>query len=367
MAIPRVGLVMICRNEETNIERAMTSVRPWINTWVIVDTGSTDRTKEIIKSTFADLSGYLEERPWKNFGHNRTEALELCRDRMDWAIMLDADDNMVGEVLPPKLWSMPDIDGFMIKIRHGNIIHQRVQIFRIAADWVYSGVVHEYAVLRREIEKPRVAMLPSNCWMQTRCEGFRSRDPNKYLKDAQTLEVEHCKNPTDARIIFYMAQSYRDAGRHQDAQKWYQKYVDMSGGWEQEKYISCMNLINMVDGQERIMRLAWQGIQLCPERLEVQSSTLLRFMKEQWKMTHELYSLMMLTKNRKTKEGWLFANPQIYSLMFDDMVAVVAFQTEHYTDSYDASIRVAVHPEATDEQRLKALTNARNAQAKLSA
>jgi len=358
---------MICRNEETNIERAMTSVRPWINTWVIVDTGSTDRTKEIIKSTFADLSGYLEERPWVNFGHNRTEALELCRDRMDWAIMLDADDNMMGEVVPQSLWSMYDVDGFMMTIHHGNITHQRVQIFRIAADWRYSGVVHEFPELRRASEKPRVAMLPNCCWMQTRCEGFRSRDPNKYLKDAMTLDVEHRKNPTDTRTIFYLAQSYRDAGRYLDAQLWYQKYLDISGGWGQERYIACMNLINMVSNKERIMKLAWLGMELCPERLEIQTSTFIRFVKEQWPNTQELYALMILTKNRKPKEGWLFTNLQIYSHMFDDMVAVVAFQTGHYKEAYDASICVALHPDITDEQRLKALANARDAQAKLSA
>ena len=46
----KVGLVMIVKDEEAVITRALASAIPYINRWLIVDTGSTDNTKFIINN-----------------------------------------------------------------------------------------------------------------------------------------------------------------------------------------------------------------------------------------------------------------------------------------------------------------------------
>src|SRR6187399_76861 len=76
---PSVCLTMIVKDETAVIERCLRSVRPFIDCWSIVDTGSTDGTQRLLASALAELPGKLHERPWKDFGHNRTEALELAR------------------------------------------------------------------------------------------------------------------------------------------------------------------------------------------------------------------------------------------------------------------------------------------------
>lgn len=77
----------------------MASVRHYIDSWVIVDTGSTDGTQAIIQDYMHDLSGLLFERPWKNFGHNRTEALQLAlTDSLpptNYLLFIDADETLV--------------------------------------------------------------------------------------------------------------------------------------------------------------------------------------------------------------------------------------------------------------------------------
>jgi hypothetical protein len=356
MSKPPVGLVMICKNEEANIERALLSVKPWINTWVIVDTGSTDGTKEVIRRVMGDMPGFLEERPWVNFGANRTEALELCKGRMDWAIMLDADDNMAGDAPPAALWTTTDYDAYAIKIKPGPTIHQRVQIFRIATDWCYQGVLHEYPHCRG-VEKPRILLLPANIWMDTRCDGVRSRDPNKYLKDAMALEAEYYRDPTVPRTIFYLAQSYRDAGKPVEAQLWYQKYIDTSGGWDQEYYISIMNLINLISDPKRVMELAWQAAQLCPDRLEVPYVALVRHIQQKWPITQQHYALATLTDNRIPNPVWLFVNEGIYQFGFDEVVSVISFNTGHHQQAHDASLRCVLGA-PTEEIRNKAINNA---------
>ena len=92
--MPKICLSMIVKNEERVIRRCLESVLPYIDAWAIVDTGSTDRTMEIIREVMADVDGVLLEREWvDNFGVSRTQALEAARSSgCDYALVQDADD-----------------------------------------------------------------------------------------------------------------------------------------------------------------------------------------------------------------------------------------------------------------------------------
>ncbi len=90
---------MIVKNENgPHLLRCLRSVRPFISSWVVVDTGSTDGTQEAIRSYMSDIPGQLVEREWvDDFAHSRNQALELaCDTQADFAMVLDADDYVVS-------------------------------------------------------------------------------------------------------------------------------------------------------------------------------------------------------------------------------------------------------------------------------
>ena len=82
-ARPAICLAMIVRNEAHVVKEALDSAAPYFGSWVIVDTGSDDGTQDLITSHMADVGilGELHERPWRDFGHNRAEALTLAQVR----------------------------------------------------------------------------------------------------------------------------------------------------------------------------------------------------------------------------------------------------------------------------------------------
>ena len=58
---------MMVKNEAPVIGRCLDSVRKLIDSWVIVDTGSTDGTQSLVAEILHDIPGKLYERPWRDF------------------------------------------------------------------------------------------------------------------------------------------------------------------------------------------------------------------------------------------------------------------------------------------------------------
>ncbi|WP_432186193.1 glycosyltransferase [Streptomyces sp. Tue6028] len=133
---------MIVKDEAHVIRRRLESVRPLIDTWVIVDTGSTDGTQDVIREVYGDLPGALYERPWKGFDGSRTEAVELARSRADYLLFMDADDVMEVEsgFRPPEL----ALDAYNITVREGSSVNRRSALVSTRLPWRYIGVLHEY-------------------------------------------------------------------------------------------------------------------------------------------------------------------------------------------------------------------------------
>ena len=228
---------MIVKDESSVIERCLTSVLPLIDKWVIVDTGSTDGTQQIIKDFMAakGVPGELHERPWVNFGHNRNEALQHAKGKSDYILFIDADEYFVYE--PDFKLPQLDKDFYFVTISHSGSKYGRVLLIKNRPEWIWMGVVHEAIV---PFPGMTSGTLEKVFDMYT-TEGARSKDPQKYLKDAQILEAALKIYPHDTRNVFYLAQSYRDAGLYALGLQYYEKRAAM-GGWEEEVFWSMLQV-----------------------------------------------------------------------------------------------------------------------------
>jgi glycosyltransferase involved in cell wall biosynthesis len=238
-----ICLNMIVKNESRVIRRCLDSVKPFIDTWVIVDTGSTDGTQELIRDALSDLPGELHERPWKDFGHNRSEALELARGKADFTLIIDADEVL----LPAPGFSLPQLteDEYLTLHQAGEsgTTFYLTQIVRSALPWRFVGVLHEVI----QCDQPhRTAKLEGLV-----CKGFfdsaRNVDPKaKYANDARVLEAALAEEPHNARYVFYLAQSYRDSGQLERAIETYRRRAAM-GGWAEEVWYSLYQVAVLLE------------------------------------------------------------------------------------------------------------------------
>ena len=230
-----ICLNMIVKNEKPVITRCLASIRPIIDHWVIVDTGSTDGTQEVIREFMKDIPGELYERPWRNFEHNRNEALEYARGKSDYILIMDADDHLEFE----PAFSLPKMDAgsYRLWIKYGGTSYQRHQIIDASLPWRWVGVLHE--VLNCDIQFSSEVMDGVKIIVGT--DGARSRDPKKYEKDAAVLEEALKDEPENTRYMFYLAQSYRDAKKYDKAVEWYLKRIS-KGGWDEEIYWSMVQV-----------------------------------------------------------------------------------------------------------------------------
>lgn len=229
--MPAISLNMIVKNEAPVIRRCLESARPWIQAWTIVDTGSSDGTQDLVREILGGVPGALHERPWRDFGSNRTEAIRLAGPGADYLLFLDADEEL--EMPAGYAWPVLGGDAYSLLHRFSGLDYHRAALAATRIPWQFEGVLHEYL---DSPEPHRIEPLHGPV-IRVHPEGARSSDPLKYAKDAAVLEEALLREPGHPRHTFYLAQSYRDAGELRRGLEVYERRI-LLGGWAEEVWYS---------------------------------------------------------------------------------------------------------------------------------
>lgn len=317
---PSITLSMIVKNESHVIERCLNSVKPIINYWTIADTGSTDNTPEIIKQCMKDIPGELFHHEWQDFSTNRNLILNESKKHGDYTFIIDADDIFqVDDIL--KFEELNELS-YNIDILYGNIIYQRPQLIHNSVKAQYIGVLHEYLALPNGVfsttfKGGKIIIYGS---------GGRSKDPEKYYKDAMLFEKELQKDPNNPRSVFYCAQSWRDAGYPEKAIEKYLQRANM-GCWIEEQYMSLIEagklMINTNQESEKIENILIRAYNLYSIRAES-----LYYLSEYFRKLNKFdksYFYAKLGNNIKLPESGLFLEYPCYQWKLQDNLAIAAY------------------------------------------
>ncbi|HEX9078192.1 MAG TPA: glycosyltransferase family 2 protein [Desulfuromonadaceae bacterium] len=149
----KISAIIITRDEEHTIADCLASL-DFAAEIVVVDSGSTDRTREICEQN-PRVRFYVS--PWEGFGVQKNRALDLATG--DWIFSIDADETVTPELAAEILRTLqrPACDGYTVKrkniyreqwVRHSGWWPDRIlRLFRKGRGRFSDRLVHETVVL----------------------------------------------------------------------------------------------------------------------------------------------------------------------------------------------------------------------------
>ena len=262
----RLCLNMIVKNEMANLGPCLAALADHIGCWVIGDTGSSDGTQDFIIAFFAErnLPGELHSFPFHNFEQARNAALDHAYAsplQYDYLLFADADMELVVE--DPGFRAQLTGAGYRLLQRTaGGLSYWNARLARRDAGARYHGVTHEYLDVPGSVEALR------GVWYKDHASGSNRVD--KFERDIRLLTGALETEPDNHRYWFYLAQSYKDAGRPAEAAKTYAKRAEM-GGWEEEAWYAQMaraRCLRELGDEGEFLREALAAFNRRPQRAE---------------------------------------------------------------------------------------------------
>ena len=324
----KVIFTSIVKNESKILQRCLDRIKDIVDAYCISDTGSTDNTVEVINTFLKNRTGIVVQQEWKNFGHNRTLNLQTTRDYVQntlkwdlkdtYALTLDAD--MVLDVTGLNKSELVD-EGYYIYQLTGGVEYPNIRIMRLDVDWVSRGVTHEVWF------GGKASILPKKtCYINDVNDGGSKHD--KYTRDAALLSQAVIDEPNNDRYVFYLAQTYRDLGDHDNAIEWYKKRTQMTG-WHEEIWYSMfmigrIYLLNKNDeseGEEWLLK----AHRLNPKRAEP-TYYLTKYFREKNKPQKAII-YCNLGCNLPIPDLMLFIEKPIYDFLFHLELTILMYYT----------------------------------------
>ncbi|MNK88039.1 Glycosyl transferase family 2 [compost metagenome] len=295
-----ICLCMIVKNESKIIERLLNSVNGTVDYISILDTGSTDDTKELIdswckknlcKDTVSTEKLYkIHNEEFVNFSVSRTRSYQLAKEsfpHVDYFLLLDADFIFINDGLDK---SKLNHDSYLIEQRTEAISYYNTRLISNRVNWRCVGVTHEYweiiatEMINIDYIKRNYALMKSvydtllndNTLTIKEKDRIRKSTPkmksvsvtssrdkiqtayisdigdggakgDKFTRDKRLL-IEGLDDPNTStelktRYRYYLGQTLKDLGEFKEAIEMFKLRVE-DGGWQEEVYYSKYQIGN---------------------------------------------------------------------------------------------------------------------------
>ena len=232
-----ISLCMIVRNEENTIARCLDSVKEIPDEIVIVDTGSTDRTKEIVQqytNKIFDFTWIDDFAAARNFAFSKAT--------MDYILWLDADDVLTDSDRDQFLKLKKNLDPLMDAVnmpyllgfdQFGTVTFslRRNRLVKKSKNFRWIGAVHEYLEVYGHV-------LNSDICVTHKGTGSDDSDRNLRIFEKRKAKGESF-SPRD---LYYYANELFDHQLNNRAIETYQEFLKTGQGWVEDKLSACGKL-----------------------------------------------------------------------------------------------------------------------------
>lgn len=218
----KINLVMIVKDEERSLERCLRTTELLVDEMIVVDTGSSDRTKEIAEEMGAKVYDFV----WVNdFSAARNFALD--QSDADWNLVLDGDEHLRG-ITREKLEEMlSSHDGMWLgcitrydSFRNEEGISMSTAIIpRLLPRGVrYEGAIHEQPA--GDYPCYAVPLIADH-------DGYLYSDKGE--RNLPYLEQAVKDHPGDGYYLFQLASTLRNLKRLEESLPYFEEFYRLTG------------------------------------------------------------------------------------------------------------------------------------------
>lgn len=326
-----ISLCMIVKNEEDVIGRCLKSVHQVVDEIIIVDTGSTDRTKEICMA-YTDKIFDFE---WINdFAAARNFAFNCAT--MDYIFWLDSDDVLLLEDCD-KLSALketlnPAVDSVTMvycldQDEHGNMTssNRRNRLVKRLNQFQWRGFVHEYLEVAGNIFNSDIVVYHKPL-------KYHDSDRNLTMYK-QRLEKGEEFSPRD---LYYFANEWLDHGLYEQAVEYYKEFLGTNQGWIEDKIAACGKLadcFNHLGNTEKERYYTLKSFEYDTPRTDFCCRMGYGFMQQnEWEKAVFWYKLA--SELTRPKDNWGFINHACWTWLPHLQLCVCYYQLGEYEHAY---------------------------------
>jgi glycosyltransferase involved in cell wall biosynthesis len=251
--------LIVVRNEEQLLPRAVTSALHVAEQVVVVDTGSTDRTVTVATGLVG--ASNVHRLRWQGSGRTRTRALKLARYyESSYILCIDADHTLELAGPVPELTA----DAYLTTERLGDTRYLLPRLVRADLDWRFVGATHDHLDTHGRVLEPAP-------WLICHNHDDPGRQPRKFERDLRILTRQYRRDPGDARTVFYLAQTLAALERYEEAADMYARRVAIDDVFPEERWYAAFmhgaSLYNAGRVRQAILALLY-ALEMRPQRAE---------------------------------------------------------------------------------------------------
>jgi glycosyltransferase involved in cell wall biosynthesis len=262
----RIAALIMVKNEAEHILTTLKSLKGIISHLIVLDTGSTDRTLEVMSEwarengvpIFPKMSTFIDFSKSRNKLFEWADSLGTTPEgEHDFELMLDCGDELRGgeylQVICSYLLTLPH-KVFMLRQQwlHGDTITRYLNS-RLAKSnhmWRYKKRVHEYLAAPEGEENYRPIIEDKITLYQDRNNGD-TKTQKRFTRDKELLLADVAEF-NDPRDLFYLGQTLGCLNEIDEAYKIYQRRADIIDGFWEERFHSYLRSaeISLTKGDE---------------------------------------------------------------------------------------------------------------------
>ena len=238
-----LSVCMIVKDEEKNIKRCLESIKDLADEIIVVDTGSSDNTVEILKEYNVKI-GYFK---WnKNFSDARNKSLEMATK--DWILFLDADEQIPDEEIPKIKDLINNTPLEAINFRLVNIVQNNnfgdslvLRLFKNNPNYRFVGKMHEQISLSITKISGDKSIGLSDIKILHYGYDPQSCDINSKIERNLNLLESYDENEKNGYYYYSLGNEYSRINNFEKALNSYYKAFDSSNKTSYMPYL-CLNI-----------------------------------------------------------------------------------------------------------------------------